>query len=123
VGTWTISARARMAAAHRAAGARRAETARLVRPGGRRWRLTTYRPPPKAGIVMRAAAWRTPGSARPQPQETEEPSTTLCRTSAPNGAAARMNALARGRMAAARAAPVCPESDRYRGTNRATGAL
>ncbi|MGO9258899.1 MAG: hypothetical protein ACLQU1_21645 [Bryobacteraceae bacterium] len=31
---------------------------------------------PRAGIVMRAA-WRTWGSARPQPQETEEPSSGL----------------------------------------------
>ena len=52
---------------------RRADTARLVRPGGPAaapgMRL-------RAGIVMRAA-WRTSRSGRRQPQETAEPSTSL----------------------------------------------
>jgi hypothetical protein len=76
---WTLSARGRGAAAPRRRGRdARAETSRPVRPGGPAVSPVVKRHSPHTAIAMRAA-WRTSGSARRQPQETEEPQTSLLR--------------------------------------------
>ncbi len=51
---WTLSTRGCMAASHRGAG-RRAETARVVRPGGRQWRRAA-RPAVRAPALTRLRA-------------------------------------------------------------------
>ncbi len=104
---------------------RRAETARLVRPGGRQWRRAVIgKPAPPRGRPLRArrrmpaahrAAGETPGSdspCAPAPASSCAPfgalrdrPASLLPTSAPAGAAARMDALgprSRGRRAAGR---------------------